>query len=359
MTKVKISLLPSYKQLASKYQLGGMALLLLLSFFISLTIGAVDISLKDIFNIFLNQLGIGTSEVTATKSLVLSDFRLPRLLFTVLIGAALGVSGAALQGLFRNPLVEPGIIGVSSGAALGAIFIIMGLESAIGEISPELKQWILPPFAFVGGALATFVTLKLGNYKGQIRTTILILAGVAITSLASAAIGLGIFFSDEQQLRTFTFWTLGDLSGATWTKLYVIVLPILGTIAGLCYYAKSLNALALGESEAYHSGVSVEKVKRSVVLLSAVAVGTAVAFAGIIGFLGLVIPHIIRMTISSDHRIVIPGSAIGGALLLILADIVARTVVAPAELPIGIITASVGTPFFIYLLTVAKRKQLI
>lgn len=359
MSRIKVSLLPFRISPTKQQRLGGMAALLFLAFFISLTIGAVDISLKDVSNIFLNQFEISDTEVSATKSLVLTEFRLPRLLFTVLIGAALGVSGAALQGLFRNPLVEPGIIGVSSGAALGAIFIILGLESLIGEINPEFKQWILPPFAFVGGALATSITLKLGNHKGHVRTTILILAGVAITSLASAVIGLGIFFSDEEQLRTFTFWTLGDLSGATWTKLYVIVLPILGTIAGLCYHAKSLNALALGESEAYHSGVNVEKVKRSVVLLSAVAVATAVAFAGIIGFLGLVIPHIIRMTISSDHRIVIPGSAIGGALLLVLADIVARTVVAPAELPIGIITASVGTPFFIYLLTVAKRKQLI
>ncbi|WP_420387965.1 FecCD family ABC transporter permease [Roseivirga sp.] len=359
MNRAKISLSLSPKRLASRHQLGGMALLLCTSFLISLTIGAVDISLKDVMHIFLNQLGLGSTEVAVTKSLVLTDFRLPRLLFTVLIGAALGVSGAALQGLFRNPLVEPGIIGVSSGAALGAIFIILGLEAFLGDIPANLEQWLMPPFAFFGGAIATYITLKLGNYKGQVRITILILAGVAITSMASAIIGLAIFYSDEQQLRTFTFWTLGDLSGATWTKIYVITLPILGTIAGLCHYARSLNALALGESEAYHSGVNVERVKKRVVLLSAVAVGTAVAFAGVIGFLGLVIPHIIRMTISSDHRIVIPGSAIGGALLLILADIVARTAVAPAELPIGIITASVGTPFFIYLLTVAKRKNLI
>ena len=336
-----------------------MMLSLVVVFFVSLSVGAVEITLKDSVNIFLNEIGLGATEVSDVKTLVFKDIRLPRLLFTILIGAALGVSGAALQGLFRNPLVEPGIIGVSSGAALGAIAVIMGMESIFGSVPEHYKQYLLPPFAFLGGVIATFTTLKLGKYKGKVRVTILILAGVAITALTSAIIGLGIFYSDEQQLRAFTFWTLGDLSVATWTKVYIIVIPVIVTVAGLMYHARSLNALALGESEAYHSGVNVERLKNITILLSALAVGTAVAFAGIIGFLGLVIPHIIRMTISSDHRVVIPGSAIGGALLLILADILARTVVAPAELPIGIITATVGTPFFIYLLTVAKRKNLI
>lgn len=336
-----------------------MTVSLVVVFFISLSVGAVEITFKDSINIFLNELGLGTTEVSAVKTLVFKDIRLPRLIFTILIGAGLGVSGAALQGLFRNPLVEPGIIGVSSGAALGAIFIIMGLQSLLGEIPDNYKQWLLPPFAFVGGVIATFTTLKLGKYKGKVRVTILILAGVAITALTNAVIGLGIFYSNDEQLRAFTFWTLGDLSVATWTKVYIIIIPIMAAIGGLMYHARSLNALALGESEAYHSGVNVEKLKNITIFLSALAVGTAVAFAGVIGFLGLVIPHIIRLTISSDHRIVIPGSAIGGALLLILADIFARTVVAPSELPIGIITASVGTPFFIYLLVVAKRKNLI
>lgn len=357
MSRVKA--ITGHKILSTQYKLIGLGIVLFFCFFFSLTIGAIDIGFKEILLIVGQQMGLETQEISTTQSLVLTEFRLPRLLFTVLVGAALGVSGAALQGLFRNPLVEPGIIGVSSGAALGAIFIILGLQKVIGEIPAQYEQWLMPPFAFVGGATTTLLTLKLANYKGQVRTTILILAGVAITSLASAIIGLGIFFADDEQLRSFTFWTLGDLSVATWEKIYLITPLILGSILGLRYHAQSLNALALGESEAFHSGVNVEKVKRSVVFLSALAVGTAVAFAGIIGFLGLVIPHIIRMTISSDQRIVIPASALGGALLLILADILARTAVAPSELPIGIITASIGTPFFIYLLTVAKRKQLL
>lgn len=347
------------KKLTVAYVVAGLSALLLFLFLFSLSIGALDITMGQILQIFLARLGGSVGDFTDTQSIVLMNIRLPRLLFTILIGAALGVSGAALQGLFRNPLVEPGIIGVSSGAALGAFAVILGLASFIGELPESYKVWLLPPFAFAGGVIATFLTLRLGNYQGKVRVTVLILAGVAITALANAMIGLGIFYADDQQLRTFTFWTLGDLSAATWNKVAIITLPILGAIYGLNRQSKALNAIALGESEAFHSGVNVERVKTSVVFLSALCVGVAVSFSGIIGFVGLVIPHMIRMAFSSDHRILIPASALGGAILLILADIFARTVVAPSELPIGVVTATLGTPFFIYLLTVAKKKNLI
>lgn len=325
----------------------------------SLSIGALELSLKGVFSILLSRLGLSHGEFTAAQEVVLMNIRLPRLLFTVLIGSALGVSGAVLQGLFRNPLVEPGIIGVSSGAALGAFVVILGFTSFLGNIPDSFRLWLIPPFAFLGGLVATFFTLRLGHYQGKVRTTILILAGVAINSLAGAMIGLGIFYANDRQLRSFTFWTLGDLSVATWDKILIITAPILVAFYGLNRQAKALNAIALGEAEAHHSGVNVERVKRTIIFLSALCVGVAVSFSGIIGFIGLVIPHVVRMLFSSDHRIVLPASALGGAILLIIADIVARVVVVPSELPIGVVTATMGTPFFIYLLIMAKRKNLL
>lgn len=340
--------------------LTGLGLLVVFLFLYSLSIGAVSIPVREIVRILLSNIGLTDAKATDIQSLVLMNIRLPRLLFTLLIGAGLGIAGASLQGLFRNPLVEPGIIGVSSGAALGAIAVIMGgkLIGSTISITQGLGQWLLPVFAFVGGIVATVVTLQLGKVEGKTQITILILAGVAITSLMGAAIGLSIFYADEQQLRTYSFWTLGDLSGATWDKVFLLAPLVLLPVAILTSLARPLNAIALGEAEAFHSGVNVERVKLLAVLFCAMAVGTSVAFAGIIGFVGLVVPHIIRITFSSDHEIVLPASALGGSCLLLLADMVARTIVSPAELPIGIITAIIGTPFFLYLLISTKKKKM-
>jgi iron complex transport system permease protein len=338
--------------------LTGMTGLLIALFLISLSIGAVPISVREIINIFLSKIGIGSFQETDVKNLVLLNIRLPRLLFTILIGGSLGIAGASLQGLFRNPLVEPGIIGISSGAALGAVLVIMGGRFIHVEVTQQLGQWLLPVFAFGGGIAATFLTLRLGSYEGETRVTILILAGVGITALAGAAIGLSIFYSDEQQLRTYNFWTLGDLSAGTWDKIFILLPLVLLSVGGLVAISGQLNVLALGEAEAFHSGVNVERLKIIVVLLSALAVSTSVAFAGSIGFIGLVVPHIIRILFSPDHELVLPVSAIGGACLLVLADMFARTIVSPAELPIGIVTAGIGTPFFLYLLMSTKKKKM-
>ena len=335
--------------------MGGLLLLLMVG---SLAVGAVPITLTDALRTFGQKLGwvAGAADIT---QVVLFSIRLPRLLFTVLIGAGLGLSGAALQGLFRNPLVEPGIIGISSGAALGAIVVIMFVGSLFPQLAEQAQSWLLPLFAFLGGLAATFFTLKLSQSGGRTHITYLILAGVAVAALTGAAIGLAIFYADDTQLRSYTFWTLGDLSAATWDKLGVL-LPLVGVaVAGLIAVARPLNAIALGEAEAYHSGVPVERVKMMVVVLSALAVGASVAFAGIIGFVGLIVPHIVRICFTSDQRLVLPASALGGAGLLLLADMLARTIVAPAELPIGVITATIGAPFFIYLLKATKKRRLI
>ena len=327
----------------------------------SLATGAVAVSATDMLVVLSQKLGLSAEDGTAdiTTQVVLLDIRLPRLLFTVLIGASLGLSGAALQGLFRNPLVEPGIIGISSGSALGAIVVIMFIGTLFPAIAEQFQSYLLPFFAFLGGLIATIVTLKMSQAEGKTHITYLILAGVAIGALSGAAIGLAVFYADDAQLRSYTFWTLGDLSVASWEKLGILT-PVIGlAIVGLLAVARPLNAIALGEAEAYHSGVPVEKVKMTIVLLSALAVGTSVAFAGIIGFIGLIIPHIVRISFSSDQRLVLPASALGGACLLLLSDMLARTVVAPAELPIGVITAAIGAPFFIYLLRSTQKRRLI
>ncbi len=324
----------------------------------SLGIGAVSISPAELWQVILYKTGI-TQEVNAVHELVLFNIRLPRLLLTLLVGAVLGISGAALQGLFRNPLVEPGLIGISSGAAMGAIFVIIVLGALVPQWIEPMAAWLLPVFAFIGGVVATWLTLKLAQSEGKTHITYLILAGVAINAMAGAAIGLAIFYADDTQIRTYTFWTLGDLSGATWDKLALLIPLVLFTCYGLVRLARPLNALALGESEAFHSGIAVERVKMLTIVLSALAVGVSVSFVGIIGFIGLIVPHIIRIAVSSDHSFVLPASALGGAALLLIADLFARTAAAPAELPIGVVTAFIGTPFFLYLLISSKKKRLI
>lgn len=340
--------------------LGGLSLLLIAVLLYSLSIGAVSISTSEIIRIFLSKIGLGQTSASEVEIFVLVGIRLPRILFTVLIGASLGIAGASLQGLFRNPLVEPGILGISSGAALGAIIIIMGgkLVKMPLIISEGLGQWLLPVFSIIGALAATFFTLRVGRYEGRTIITILILAGVAVTSLVGAVIGLSVFYADDTQLRTFSFWTLGDLSGASWQKLLVLTPVVLVPAGILSTYGRALNAMALGEAEAFHSGINVERVKLLIIIFCSVAVGTSVSFAGIIGFIGLVVPHIIRISFSPEHTLLLPASALGGACLLLFADMIARTAVSPAELPIGIVTAMMGTPFFLYLLMVNKRKRM-
>ncbi len=338
--------------------LGGLILLLIATMVVSLKVGALAISPAQLFSILLQPFGVELAEFSSREATVLLSIRIPRLLLGVAVGASLGISGASLQGLFRNPLVEPGIIGISNGAALMAVIVLVFGASLSAWISPNLVQWLLPVSAFGGSVIATYLAYQFSKGAHSTDVTLLILAGVAITALCAALMGLVIFHADDTALRTFTFWSMGDLSGATWEKMgfaiWLIILPALALIG----QATPLNAIALGESEARHLGVEVEKVKHKVILLSALAVGAAVAMAGAIGFIGLVVPHILRMALGPDNKLILPASAIGGAILLTVADMIARTIVSPTELPIGIITALMGTPFFIWLLVSAKRKRI-
>jgi len=286
----------------------------------------------------------------ARDAAVLGVVRAPRVLMAALVGAGLGVAGAAMQGLFRNPLADPGLIGVSAGAALAAVAAIVLGGSVFGAAAGLLGLWLLPLAAFAGGLAATLLMARLGTVGGVASVATLLLAGVAVNALAGALTGVLIFMADDRQVRDITFWTLGSLAGARWVQLPV-VLALVGLPALLlCALARPLNALLLGEAEAFHLGIRVEAVKRLAVVLAAIAVAAGVAFTGLIGFVGLVVPHLVRLGFGADHRLVLPGAALLGAALLVLADLLARSLVAPAELPVGVVTALLGAPFFLWLL---------
>jgi iron complex transport system permease protein len=335
-----------------------LAIALVVIFILALGLGQVHIPVKDTVLILLNKTGLLSSYTPdAVFETVLWNIRFPRLVMTVLIGASLAVSGAALQGLFRNPLVESGLIGVSGGAALSVVTLIV-FGGALSIARESASMFILMPvMAFVGGLAATFIVTRISAQVGRTNIAVLILAGVAVNALTGALMGVAIFYADENQLRMFTFWTLGDLSGASWSKLLFAAPLLVLSTAWLLTFKNALNAIALGESEAYHMGVDVERTKKLVIFFSALAVGVSVSLSGIIGFVGLVIPHLIRVMFQPDNRLVLPASIFGGSILLILADLVARTLVSPSELPIGVVTGLVGAPFFIFLLMRAKSKQ--
>jgi len=335
-----------------------LSLCVVITVLFSLSVGAVSIPVGDVVAILFHKLGMFTSiEVNATHEVVLNSIRIPRILMTVLVGGALGISGASLQGLFRNPLVEPSLIGVSGGAAAGVVTVIVFGSSVALTKGTLLYNSLLPVVAFAGGLTATFLVLRLSSQMGRTNIAVLVLVGVAINALAAAIIGLSIFYADENQLHTFTFWALGDLGGATWDKLVIAAPLLIFSATALLFFSGALNALTLGEAEAYHMGVDVERSKRRIIALSALAVGVSVSMTGMIGFVGLVVPHLIRVLFHADNRLVLPASILGGAWLLILADVLARTVVTPAELPIGVVTGLIGSPFFIALLMKAKKKN--
>ena len=331
---------------------------MLITILFSLATGAVSIPVRDVAVILLHKIGLFQEvAVDSTHDVVLFTIRLPRILMTVLIGTALGISGTSLQGLFRNPLVEPSLIGVSGGAASAVVILIVFGKYLALPPGGLIHHGILSFTAFAGGLLVTLLVLRMSSQLGRTNVGVLILAGVAANALAGAVIGLSIFYADENQLRTFTFWTLGALGGATWDKL-LIASPILAaSVVALLCFAGPLNALVLGESEAYYLGVDVERTKRLIIVFAALAVAVSVSLAGIIGFIGLVVPHVIRVSFYADNRLVLPASAICGALLLVVADIIARTLVTPSELPIGMVTSFIGAPFFMILLMKAKHKN--
>jgi iron complex transport system permease protein len=326
----------------------ALAVLLVLVSILGLGLGATGVPASRVLAVIADAL---TGHVTTGgDSLIILQVRLPRLLLGLLIGAALASSGALMQGLFRNPLADPGLVGVSAGAALAAAATITLGDKLLAPLIGPLPFSVLPVGAFMGGLLTTLGLYLVATRNGRTSIATMLLAGVAFGALAGAAMGLFSYLSDDRQLRDLTFWTLGSLSGATWTKVIAVMPFILPTLVAMPFLARGLNALSLGEAEAFHLGVPVQRVKAIAILLVAVTVGASVAAAGMIGFVGIVVPHVLRLMAGANHKMLLPASSLLGAALLVAADTVARTVAAPAELPIGILTAAIGAPFFLWLL---------
>lgn len=312
--------------------------------------GAYHIPAEDVLSLLAQKLGLPSAGRDAMQQDVLFEIRMPRLLLGLLVGAALGISGAGIQGIFRNPLAEPGLIGISSGASLFAVLIIAFETFLFTSLSAWIGYYMLAAGAFVGAGLTAFVVYRIASKNGRPNVTTMLLAGIAINAFAGALTGLMTYMSTEQQLRTITFWMLGSLGGATWDNVLAVAPFIVIPVLILPFFGKSLNAFALGELQADLLGMRTDRVKRWVVILSTLAVGASVAVSGIIGFVGLIIPHTVRLMGGADHRFVLPASLLLGALVLTLADVIARVLVAPIELPIGVITALLGTPIFLYIL---------
>ena len=321
---------------------------LLLAAAVAATIGAAGIPFGRIAAAF--GLAPGNPALVDRDWLVLWSIRLPRIALAIIIGGLLAACGAVMQGLFRNPLADPALVGVSSGAALAAAAMIVVGDRYLSSAGVTLPLEALPLAAFVGALASTMILYRIATREGRTSVAMFLLGGLAIAALANAGLGLLVFLADDRQLRDINFWMLGSLSGATWAKVGAIAPFLVAFAVVLPFIARGLDLLVLGEMEAFHAGVSVERLKRTCVVLVAAAAGAAVSVSGVIGFVGLVVPHLLRLLIGPSHRLLLPTAALLGAALLVIADTFARTLAAPAELPIGIVTAVIGAPFFLYLL---------
>lgn len=335
-------------------------LLLLLVVIASVGIGAMYVKPMQVIAILLKHVGVEIHvSYDSMQASVVNVIRLPRIALAILTGATLAISGGALQGLFRNPLAEPTLIGVTLGASASAVTAIVFAKQLLTVC------WFLPPttqlsvITFLGALATTMLVYRLSYVRGTTQVANMLLAGVAVNAIAGAITGLLTFSANDAQLRNITFWNLGSLAGASWSTILAVLPFMLISICCLPLLSKELNILSLGEAEARHIGVRVERVKRIVIVLVTLGVGASVAVNGSIGFIGLVIPHVIRKTVGPDNKLLLPLSALLGAVLLLLADLLARTIYAPAELPVGIITALSGGPFFLYLIIKENKKSVV
>lgn len=332
--------------------------LLVLVTAVSLNVGATGVHLMALWH-------SGAQVDGFADRVVLTQIRGPRVVMAGLTGAALAVAGAVMQGLFRNPLADPGLIGVSSGAALAtACMIVLGgawVDVGAGAAQAALMStaWAVPVAGMLGSFAAAWLLYVFATRGGVTSVSMILLAGVALSAFAGALTGILIFRANDTALRDLTFWTMGSFAGATWSRIGLLcpfLLVAAWITAGL---AAPLNALLLGESDARLMGYPVERIKRLAMLAVACAVGPTVSFAGAIGFVGVVVPHLVRLVTGPDHRLVLPGSALLGAALLMAADTLARVIAMPADVPVGIVTAVLGTPVFVWLLTRAHDREVL
>jgi iron complex transport system permease protein len=343
-------------RLPAAWAITGLTAALALAVVVAVTSGAFQIRPGEAAFVLLHALGLGPAEgFTAQQEAVLTTIRLPRVALAVAVGAGLAAAGTALQALFRNPLADPTLIGVAGGAALAAAtVIVMGVVWLPG-LTRILGPATLPLVAFAGGLAAATLVYRIATHSGRTAIAVLLLAGIAVNALVEAGIGSFTYIANDEQLRNLAFWRLGSVGGASWTILAYVAPAICGATLVLWRLAAPFNALALGEAEARHLGIDVQWLKIVTLVAAALAVGAAVAVSGIIMFIGLVAPHMVRLACGPDHRVVLPGAALLGATLVLVADTVARTVAAPAELPLGVFTALIGVPFFVALLLRERR----
>ena len=315
----------------------SLIVIVLISFLSAISIGSYNISLLD----FLGK------KISNIEQIVLLEIRIPRVLLAGFVGAALSISGACLQGIFRNPLAEPGLIGVSAGAALGAATSIV-----IGNyIFPEfLIKYMIPISAMAGSMFVIFILFLITKNFGYNSVTYLLLAGIAINAFVGVGIGILTYISDESELRGLTFWTMGSFGGASWEMIAPCIIIILSIIFWKISFSRNLDIIQLGENEAYRIGVNVKKLKIHIIISSAIIVGIGVSLSGMIGFVGLIIPHMVRIMGGYNHKYILISSALLGAVLLMNSDMLCRIMIQPAELPVGLITSALGAPFFLWLI---------
>ena len=320
------------------YLLGALLIAFLLAFLASISLGSFNFSVLELFN----------SSKTSLHATVLYEIRIPRVILAAFVGASLGLSGASLQGLFRNPLADPGLIGVSAGAALGAsIIIVLGSSLFPGFI---FGAFILPIAAICGAALVISLLYVFTRGFGYQGITYMLLVGIAVNAFASVGIGILTYISSDSELRGLTFWTMGSFGGASWYLILPAIVVISLSMFWMIPSSRKLDLLQLGEPEAYRLGVDVKKLKYKVIISSAITVGVSVSLSGMIGFVGLVVPHLVRLLGGVNHNYLLPGSALLGAGLMMSADLLSRILVQPAELPVGLITSAIGAPFFLWLI---------
>jgi len=333
-----------------------LAAALVCTLLLALCWGPVAIAPEQVFD-SLGSLLQGQS-VAGANDWVVRELRLPRVLLALLIGAGLAVAGVVTQGVFRNPLADPGLIGVASGAALAAVAVIVLSDSLLFYWADLTGPLALPLAAFGGGLLVTWVMYRLGTWRGETQVAMLLLAGVAINVLTGAATGVLTYLADDQQLRSMTFWSMGSLAYGRWPEVMAMSLLVLLPMLCCLRYGRALNAMLLGEQVAGHLGLDVQRCKRWLLAAAALMVGAGVAVAGIIGFIGLVVPHLLRLMIGPDHRLLLPMSALAGGLLLLIADTLARNLIAPQDLPVGLLMALIGGPLFLSMLLHQVRGRL-
>lgn len=342
---------PGRRRVPAPVLLGGLSLVLVVACLAAISIGAFNVSPAEVLSAVGRRLGlVKGAAADPLADDVLWQIRFPRVVLAVVVGSALGCAGAAMQGSFSNPLAEPGVVGVSSGAVLGAVLYIVAGSSLVGS-------WGLAGAAFVGGLVTVLGVYCGARSGGRTEVVTLVLTGIAVNALTGAVIGLMTYLSDDSELRSITFWTLGSVAQATWAKVAVVApIALLGLVIAW-RLAPQLDLLSIGERQARHLGVDVERLRIGMLSVVAVLTAAAVAMSGSILFVGLVVPHLVRMVAGPAHRLLLPASALAGALVLVVADLVARTAVAPAELPLGVLTALVGSPFFLWQLRRTRNRQ--